>query len=53
MLLNDKEAFKVHIKDFVLKQELKEKRQKKFSVRINTSRISVVLFGKQVLELGK
>lgn len=53
MLLNDKEKFKQCIKKFALKQEQKEKRQKLFSVRINTSRVSVVFLGKQLLEVGK
>jgi tRNA A37 N6-isopentenylltransferase MiaA len=52
MLLNDKESFKECIKKFALKQEQKEKRQQWFSVRINTSRISVVMFGKQIMEIG-
>ena len=53
MLLNDIENFKEFIKEFALKQEQKEKRQKSFSIRINTSRVSVVMFGKQLLEVGK
>lgn len=53
LLLNDKEKFKEYIREFAQKQEKKAKRQKLFSVRINTSRVSVVLFGKQILEIGK
>lgn len=53
MLLNDIENFKECIKEFALKQEQKEKRQKMFSIRINTSRVSIVMFGKQLLEVGK
>lgn len=53
MLLNDIENFKEYIKEFALKQEQKEKRQKMFSIRINTSRVSIILFGKQFWEFGK
>ena len=35
----------------IKRHELHEKRNKEFSIRINTTRISVVLFGKQVLHL--
>lgn len=52
MLLNDKKAFKKYIDDLSLKQYKQEKRQKQFSVRINFTRISIVLFGKHILEIG-
>ena len=52
-LLNNKEEFKKIVSIFSEKQEQKLERQKAFSVRINTSRISIVLFGKQMLEIGK
>lgn len=34
------------------KQQEKAKRRKMFSIRINSSRISIVLFGKQIVEIG-
>ena len=52
MLLNDKPAFRNYIDDLVAKQTEKEKRGKKFSIRINSSRISIVLFGKTIVEIG-
>lgn len=52
MLLNDKTAFRAYIDDLSIKQQKKEKRQQQFSIRINPSRVSVVLFGKHILEIG-
>ena len=52
MLLNDKKAFREYIDRLSVKQEQKAKRRKQFSIRINSSRVSVVLFGKQILEIG-
>ena len=34
------------------KTQEKAKRRKMFSIRINSSRISIVLFGKQIVEIG-
>ena len=52
MLLENKSEFREYIDKLALKQEKKRERQKMFSVRINLSRISIVLFGKRVLEIG-
>ncbi len=52
MLINDKKAFRAYIDRLSYKQKEKEKRQKMFSIRINSSRISIVLFGKQIMEIG-
>ena len=51
MLLNDKKAFREYIDRLSVKQEQKAKRQKQFSIRINSSRISIILFGKQLMEI--
>ena len=51
MLLNDKKAFREYIDRLSVKQEQKAKRQAQFSVRINSSRISIILFGKQLVEI--
>ncbi len=52
MLLNDKKAFRKYVDDLAIKQQKRYDRHKRFSVRINSSRISIVLFGKQLLEIG-
>lgn len=52
LLLNNKEVFRKHIDKLSVKQAQKEKRRKMFSVKISINRISVVLFGKQILEIG-
>lgn len=52
LLLKDVGRFKKYIENLSRKQALKEKRQKMFSIRINPSRISIVLFGKHILEVG-
>ena len=52
MLLYDKQAFRAYIDNLSVKQQRIEKRQKQFSIRINSSRISIVLFGKQIMEIG-
>lgn len=52
MLINDKEAFRKYINKLVEKKHKKENRRKNFSLRINLSRISLILFGKHILEIG-
>lgn len=52
MLLNDKKAFRNYIDNLSVKYKQREKRQKQFSIRINPSRISIILFGKQIVEIG-
>lgn len=52
LLINNKEGFKEYTKKIIEQEKNKTERRKNFSVRINSSRISVVLFGKQLLELG-
>lgn len=53
LLLNDTEKFRKFIDNEALKKNRKLNRRKLFSVRINSSRISIVLFGKQIIEFGK
>lgn len=52
MLLNDKKTYRKLIDEITKKQQEKAKRRKMFSIRINSSRISIVLFGKQIVEIG-
>lgn len=52
LLLNNKTKYGKLINDLAFKQRQKEKRRKLFSVRINPSRVSIVLFGKQIVEIG-
>lgn len=51
-LLNNKYAFKKFLKTVLDKQKSRKNNQKKFSIRINSSRISIILFGKQIVEIG-
>lgn len=53
LLFNDKVLYKELIDDLAIQEIMKDKRKQKFSIRINPSRISIVLFGKQILEIGK
>lgn len=50
LLLNDTGAFKIYISKLAKKKMKRNERQKSFSLRLNPSRISLVLFGKQILE---
>jgi len=52
LLLNDKQSYIKYIKQRVAKNEQKAKRKKLFSVKISSTRVSIVLFGKQVVEIG-
>lgn len=52
ILLNDKQSYRKLIDEITRKQQEKAKRRKMFSIRINSSRVSIVLFGKQVVEIG-
>ncbi len=52
MLLNNKQKYRKYIDKLALNYEKKEKRRKNFSIRINLSRVSIVLFGKQIVEFG-
>lgn len=51
-LINDKQQFRTIIDRVIKHGEKKAQRRKLFSVHINSSRISVVLFGKQIVEIG-
>ena len=53
LLLSDREKFKTRVNAKIERKRKKEKRRKMFSIRINLSRISIVLFGKQIIETGK
>ena len=50
ILLNDKLAYEKHIQTVAQNYEKKIKRRERFSVRINFSRIDIVLFGKQIFK---
>ena len=52
MLLNDKKVYRKFIDKITKKHKEKTKRRKLFSIRINASRVSIVLFGKQIMEVG-
>ena len=52
LLINNKQEFRKYI-DRVVEQELqRNQRRRMFSIRINSSRVSIILFGKQILEIG-
>lgn len=52
LLLSDKIAFFKYINEVIEAENKNNKRRKLFSVRINFSRVSIVLFGKQIVEIG-
>ncbi len=49
LLLLDIDKFKKHINKIICKKRKRAERKKMFSIRINLSRISIVLFGKKIL----
>lgn len=49
LLVSNKEKFENYINKKLAKKEKKVKRSKLFSIRINSSRVDIVLFGKQIL----
>ena len=51
-LINDKESFKKHIHGIIMCSKKRGERSKMFSVHINSSRISIILFGKQVIAIN-
>lgn len=52
MLLNDTKAFRLKIKELCKEEKIKQMRRKIFSIRINSSRLSVVVAGKLRMEIG-
>lgn len=59
MLLNDKQSYRKFINEITRKHQEKNKIKRMFStikrmfsIRINASRITIVMFGKQVIEVG-
>ena len=52
LLIFDKENFKIYANKLVNQENNKNKRKKNFSIHINSSRISIILFGKQIMEIG-
>lgn len=52
MLLNDKIKYRKFIDKITQEENYKKNRRKNFSIRINSSRVSIVLFGKQIVEIG-
>lgn len=53
LLLSDKAKYKEYIEKKEEKRKQQLLRRKQFSVRISSTRISVILFGKPVLEIGQ
>ncbi|MGN1153988.1 MAG: glycosyltransferase [Candidatus Gastranaerophilaceae bacterium] len=51
-LLTDKQGYRKFIDDIERKERKAEERRKQFSIKINPSRVSIVLFGKQIVRLG-
>lgn len=51
-LIYDKQKFEKEIIKILKRKFNKDKRRKMFSIHINSSRISIVLFGKQFMEIG-
>ena len=51
-LINSKDKFKKHMSNKINREKNRANRRKFFSIHINASRISIVLFGKQILEVG-
>ena len=52
LLILDKNNFRIYIDKVINKKNNRTQKRKMFSIRINASRISIVLFGKQILEIG-
>ena len=52
LLINDTEKYIEKLKNFCEKVENKQNRRKYFSLRINSSRISLVVAGKNIIEIG-
>lgn len=52
LLVFDKQQFRTHVEKIITQEKNKMKRRKMFSIRINSSRISIMLFGKQIVEIG-
>lgn len=51
LLINDRQKFRIWCDKEAEKDKKTLNRKKRFSIRINTSRISVVLFGRQIAEI--
>lgn len=49
LLINDKKKFTDYIDRLIRKKLRHDKRKKLFSIRLNTSRLNVILFGKQLI----
>lgn len=52
LLLKDRNEFENYINKLSQKEKEKDKRRSLFSIRINSSRVSIVLFGKQIVRIG-
>ena len=52
LLVTDKQQFKVGVEEIVEQEKNNSERRKFFSIRINSARISIILFGKHVVEIG-
>ena len=52
LLLNDKKEFCKRIKELVKEDKQKQNRRKNFSLRINSSRVSIVVAGKEIVRIG-
>jgi len=52
LLISDKKQFEIYIEKLKADEKNNAERRNLFSVRINSSRISVTLFGKKIMEIG-
>lgn len=52
ILINDKDSYRKYIDKKSMENIQKITRRKNFSIRINSTRISIILFGKQILEIS-
>ena len=52
LLITDKKQFGIYIEKLIADEKNKAERRKLFSVRINSSRMSITLLGKKIMEIG-
>lgn len=51
-LIENRNAFREDVENYIQSVKFKKERRKQFSVHINASRVSIVLFGKQIVGIG-
>lgn len=52
LLISDKQGFRAYVDKLIQEEKTSGTRRKLFSVRINSSRISITLCGKKIMEIG-